>query len=173
VKWNGAADRAHNKFRFTNLAALGGASDLGAVVMHLKKMIAPAWKFGKELLLFCSVGGLCGAAVGFFLYLHLGPFKNPEDAGYAAGLFVKSGVQLGFVVWMIHLIVRGLRYWIFASLKASIPKLARSGGPLAKTGVESCNPPLSQECHSNRGKSQWIFHKKRKEKEEMTRPASS
>jgi hypothetical protein len=119
------------------------------------------------------VGGLCGAAVGFFLYLHLGPFKNPEDAGYAAGLFVKSGVQLGFVVWMIHLVVRGLRYWVFASLEASVPKLTQSGGPLAKTGVKSCDRRLSQECHTNRSKSQWIFHKKRKEKEQTTRPASS
>ena len=66
------------------------------VVMQLKKMTTLSWKFGKELLLFCSVGALCGAAIGFFRYLHLGPFKTPEDAGYAAGLFVKSGVQLSF-----------------------------------------------------------------------------
>jgi hypothetical protein len=46
----------------------------------------------------CGMGALCGAAVGFLMYLHLGPFKNPEDAGYATGLFVKSGVQLGFIV---------------------------------------------------------------------------
>jgi hypothetical protein len=141
--------------------------------MHFKKMIAPAWKLGKELLLFCSVGGLCGAAVGFFLHLHLGPFKNPEDAGYAAGLFVKSGVQLGFVVWMIHRVRRGLRYWVLVSLKESVPKLARSGGPLAKTGDESCNRRLSQECHTNRGKSQWVSHKKRNEKEETTHSSSS
>jgi hypothetical protein len=75
--------------------------------MRPKKMVAPAWKFGKELLLLSSVGGLGGIAVGFFMYLHLGPFKTPEDAGYAAGLFVKSGVQAGFMVWMIHLVVLG------------------------------------------------------------------
>jgi hypothetical protein len=118
------------------------------------------------------VGGLCGAAVGFFLYLHLGPFRNPGDAGYASGLFVKSGVELGFVVWMIHLVRRGLRYWVFVSLKTSVPNLARSTRPLAKTGAESCNRPLSQERHANRGKSQWIFRKRRKEKEETTRSAS-
>jgi hypothetical protein len=34
-----------------------------AVAMQVKKMIAPAWKLGKVLLLFCNVGGLCGAAI--------------------------------------------------------------------------------------------------------------
>lgn len=80
-------------------------------------MVTPLWKFGKELLLFCGVGALCGAAIGFFMYLHLGPFKNPADAGYAAGLFVKSGVQLGFIVWMIQLVVMGFRRWFFGSSK--------------------------------------------------------
>jgi hypothetical protein len=83
--------------------------------MQVKKMIAPAWKVAKELLLFCSVGGLCGAAIGFFMYLHLGPFKNPEDAGYAAGLFVKSGVQVGFIVWTVHSALLRLRRWVFGS----------------------------------------------------------
>jgi hypothetical protein len=85
--------------------------------MQLKKITTPWWKFGKELLLLCSLGGLCGAAIGFFMYLHLGPLKNPEDAGYAAGLFVKSGVQLGFIVWMIHLVLLRLRRWFFGSSK--------------------------------------------------------
>jgi hypothetical protein len=87
------------------------------VVMQLGKALAPAWNIGKNLLLFCGVGGLCGVAIGFFMYLHLGPFKNPEDAGYAAGLFVKSGVQLGFFVWMVHAMVIGLRRWVFGSPK--------------------------------------------------------
>jgi hypothetical protein len=88
-----------------------------AVVMQLKKMIAPLWEFGKELLFFCGMGALCGAAVGFVMYLHLGPFKNPEDAGYATGLFIKSGAQLGFIVWMIHVVVLAIRRWIFGSSK--------------------------------------------------------
>jgi hypothetical protein len=88
-----------------------------AVVMQLKKMIAPLWGFGKELLLFCGIGALCGAAVGFLMFLHLGPFKNPEDAGYATGLFVKSGAQLGFIVWTIHAMVLAIRRWIFRSPK--------------------------------------------------------
>jgi hypothetical protein len=92
-------------------------SNMEAVPMQVKKMIAPAWKFAKELLLFCSVGGLCGAAIGFFMYLHLGPFKSPEDAGYAAGLFVKAGVQVGSIVWMIHLVVLRLRRWFFGASK--------------------------------------------------------
>ena len=81
-------------------------------VADLQDIIARAWKFGKEFLLYCVVGGLCGAGVGFLMFLHLGAFKDPEDSGYAAGLFVKSGVQLGFIVWMIHLVVRGLRHWV-------------------------------------------------------------
>jgi hypothetical protein len=76
-------------------------------------MIALSRKFGKELLLFCGMGALYGAAVGFLMYLHLGPFKNPEDAGYATGLLVKSGVELGFIIWMIHVVVLAIRRWIF------------------------------------------------------------
>ena len=85
--------------------------------MQLKRMIASLWGFGKELLLFCGIGALCGAAVGFLMYLHLGPLKNPEDAGYATGLFVKSGVQLGFLVWTIHAVVLAIRRWIIGSPK--------------------------------------------------------
>jgi len=77
--------------------------------MHLKKMIAPSWELGRKLLLFCGIGALCGGAVGFLMYLHLGPFKDPEDAGYATGLFLKSGVELGFIVWMIHVVVLAIR----------------------------------------------------------------
>jgi hypothetical protein len=92
-------------------------SETEGVAMQLNKMLAPAWRIGKKLLLFCGVGGLSGVAIGFFMYLHLGPFKNPEDAGYAAGLFVKSGVQLGSLVWMIHVMVLELRRWVFGSPK--------------------------------------------------------
>ena len=51
--------------------------------------------------------------IGFLMYLHLGAFKNSEDAGYATDLFVKSGVQLGFIVWMIYSVVRGVHHWVF------------------------------------------------------------
>ena len=88
-----------------------------AVVTQFKTMAALSWKFGKKLLLFCGMGALCGAAVGFLMYLHLGPLKSPEDAGYAAGLFIKSGLQLGFIVWVIHLVLLSLRRWIFGSPK--------------------------------------------------------
>jgi hypothetical protein len=81
----------------------------------LKKMVATSWRFAKELLLFCSVGALIGAGIGFIMFLHLGAPKTPEDAGYVAGLFVKSGVQLGFIFWMIRVAVRPLRRWFFGS----------------------------------------------------------
>jgi hypothetical protein len=51
------------------------------------------------------------------MYLRLGPLKNPEEAGYAAGLFVKSGAQLGFIAWMIHLVLLRLRRRCFGSSK--------------------------------------------------------
>jgi hypothetical protein len=90
---------------------------LNRVINKPPKVVALVWKYGKELLFFCTAGALCGAAICCFMLLHLGPFKNPEDAGYATGLFVKSGVQLGFTVWMIHLVILGLRRWFFASPK--------------------------------------------------------
>jgi hypothetical protein len=108
---------SHGIFYGNSERRRAGNSKFEARVVQLKNMIAPAWQFGKELLLFCGMGALCGAAVGFVMYLHLGPFKNPEDAGYAMGLFVKSGVQLGFIVWMIHAAVSAIRRWIFGSSK--------------------------------------------------------
>ena len=80
-------------------------------------MINAAWKFFREMILYCSVGALCGAAIGFLMYLQLGPFKTAEDAGFATGIFVKSGVQLGFLVWMISTAVLALRHWLFDSQK--------------------------------------------------------
>lgn len=79
----------------------------------LEKMAATSWRFTKELLLFCSVGALIGAGIAFIMFLHLGAPKTPEDAGYIAGLFVKSGVQLGFISWMFHVVVKPLRRWFF------------------------------------------------------------
>jgi hypothetical protein len=81
------------------------------------RVVVLAWKYREELLLFCSVGALCGVAICFFMVLHLGPFKTPEDAGYGTGLFVKSVVQLGFSVWMVHLVILGLRRWFLAPPK--------------------------------------------------------
>jgi hypothetical protein len=96
------------------------------MIMHLSGMITPALKFGKQFLLFSGAGGLCGAAIGFLMFLHLGPFKNPQEAGYATGLFVKSGVQLGFIIWVIQLAVRGLRRRIFSSPKTWFRKTGLS-----------------------------------------------
>ena len=86
-------DEVLNQKHITGLTAVSNnagtdKSGLGKLLRskQVKKMIAPAWRFPKELLLFCSVGGLGGAAIGFFMYLHLGPFKSPEDAEYASNL---------------------------------------------------------------------------------------
>ena len=92
-------------------------SQIALLPMQLEKSIAKSWMFGKVLLVYCGLGGLCGAAICFVMYLHLGPFKNPEDAGYAAGLFVKSGAQLGLLVWMIHVVILAFRRWFFRSRK--------------------------------------------------------
>jgi hypothetical protein len=72
-------------------------------------------KFGKEILLFCGSGALGSAAIGFALFLHLGPLKTPEDAGYATGLFIKSGIELGFIGWVIFSMIRAIRNWIYGS----------------------------------------------------------
>ncbi|MHB8502101.1 MAG: hypothetical protein ACYDHE_14315 [Candidatus Acidiferrales bacterium] len=78
--------------------------------MHLKKIIAKSWMFGKVLLVYCGLGGLCGAAIGFFVFLHLGSFKTPEDAGYATGVFIKSGVEFGIFVWALRGVISLLRW---------------------------------------------------------------
>jgi hypothetical protein len=76
-------------------------------------MVATSFKFAKELLLFCSVGALVGAGIGLIVFLHLGAPKTSENAGYVAGLFVKSGVQLGFISWMFQVAVKPLGRWFF------------------------------------------------------------
>jgi H+/gluconate symporter-like permease len=81
------------------------------------EMIRLLRKFGKEVLLFCGLGALGGAAIGFTLFLHLGPLKTAEDAGYATGLFIKSGVEVGLIGWVISMMIRGIRNWIFGSSK--------------------------------------------------------
>ena len=68
-----------------------------------------------ELLLYCAFGCLCGAGVGFFLFLRLGFPNDPRLAGYVSGLFLMSGLKLGFAVWVIRrfaLVLR--RLWIDA-----------------------------------------------------------
>ena len=74
-------------------------------------MVATSFKFAKELLLFCGLGAVVGAGIGLIVFLHLGAPKTSENAGYVAGLFVKSGVQLGFISWMFHVAVKPLGRW--------------------------------------------------------------
>jgi hypothetical protein len=76
-------------------------------------MVATSFKFAKELLLFCGVGAVVGAGIGLIVFLHLGAPKSSENAGYVAGLFVKSGVQLGIISWMFHVAVKPLGRWFF------------------------------------------------------------
>ena len=97
-------DDSESQSRWTN-----EISQIALLPMQLEKIIAKSWMFGKVLLVYGGLGGLCGAAIGFIMFLHLGPLKNPEDAGYAAGLFVKSGVQVGLIVWMIRAIALAIR----------------------------------------------------------------
>ena len=76
-------------------------------------MVATSFKFAKELLLFCGLGAVVGAGIGLIVFLHLGAPKTSENAGYVAGLFVKSGVQLGIISWMFHVAVKPLGRWFF------------------------------------------------------------
>lgn len=75
-------------------------------------MVATFWRFAKELLFFCGIGALSGAGICLIMFLHLGTPQTPQGAGYVAVLFVKSGVQLGFIFSMVRASVRPLRRWI-------------------------------------------------------------
>ena len=80
-------------------------------------MAVTSWRFAKDILLFCSVGALIGAGIGFIVFLHLGIPKTSEEGQYIASLFVKSGVQFGFIMWIIQVAVRPARRWFFGSPK--------------------------------------------------------
>jgi len=75
-------------------------------------MIITLWRFAKELFFFSSIGALIGAGICFIMFLHLGSPKTPEDAGYVVGLFVKSGVQLGLIFWIVRESVKSLRRYL-------------------------------------------------------------
>ena len=70
--------------------------------MRLAEIVALLEKVGKELLFSCVRGCLCGAGVGFFLFLRLGFPKDAELAGYISGLFVVAGLKLGLSLWAIR-----------------------------------------------------------------------
>lgn len=70
--------------------------------MRLAEIIAFCRKVGKELLFSCVRGCLCGAGVGFFLFLRLGLPKDAYLVGYLSGLFVVAGLELGFSWWIIR-----------------------------------------------------------------------
>lgn len=70
--------------------------------MRLAELIGNWRKVGKELLFSCAPGCLCGAGVGFFLFLRLGFPKDAYLAGYLSGLFVVAGLKLGFAWWIIR-----------------------------------------------------------------------
>jgi len=72
------------------------------VSVHLMQMSAFCRKSGRALLFSCARGGLCGAAVGFFFFLHLGVPKDPEFTGYISGLFVVAGLKFGLCLWAIR-----------------------------------------------------------------------
>jgi hypothetical protein len=77
-------------------------------------MVVRLWKFAEELLFFCIMGALFGVGICFIMFLHLGTPNTPENAGYVTALFVKSGVQLGVVVWMVRASARTVRRWFSA-----------------------------------------------------------
>jgi hypothetical protein len=79
-------------------------------------------KAAAEFLIFSGLGGLLGAGVGLFMFLSLGVPPNPEDAGYASGLFLISGIKLGALAWIIPCI------------------------PQAKKGIESAPVVLTPRC---------------------------
>jgi hypothetical protein len=49
----------------------------------------------------CVRGCLCGAGVGFFLFIRFGFPKDAHLAGYISGVFVVAGLKFGFSWWVI------------------------------------------------------------------------
>ena len=70
---------------------------MGAILGAFRRWI-------EEFILFCGLGVLCGAGVGFFIFLRLGLPARPEDAGYMSGLFLLSGIKFGLSLWTVRLI---------------------------------------------------------------------
>jgi hypothetical protein len=100
-------------------------------------MVVTVWRFGKELLFFCSIGALIGAGICFLMFLHLGTPKAPEEVGYITGLFVKSGAQLGFIFWMVRASARLLRRWFSTDREKSTEKTRFPDGKIASDGIDS------------------------------------
>lgn len=84
-------------------------------------------KVGKELLLCCARGCLCGAGIGFFLFLRLGFPKDAKLAGYLSGLFVVAGLKFGFSLWLIRGLVFPLAHHLQDSNSSSSKASDRSG----------------------------------------------
>jgi len=80
------------------------------ITVRLAEIIGFCKKAGKELLLSCAGGCLCGAGIGFFLLAHLGFPKDLYLAGYLSGLFLVAGTKFGFSVWVIRSLVFRLAY---------------------------------------------------------------
>src|SRR5258708_12920813 len=76
---------------------------------EVNNMVATSFKFAKELLLFCGVGAVVGAGIGLIVFLHLGAPKTSENAGYVAGLFLKSRCPLDLISCVFPLAVKPLR----------------------------------------------------------------
>lgn len=70
--------------------------------MRFAEIVGFCAKVGKELLFSCVRGCLCGAGVGFFLFLRLGFPRDVNLAGYLSGLFFVAGLELGFSWWIIR-----------------------------------------------------------------------
>ena len=70
--------------------------------VRLAEIIPFCKKVGKEVLLACIRGCLCGAGVGFFVFLRLGFPRDAEFSGYLSGLFIVSGLKFGFCWWVIR-----------------------------------------------------------------------
>jgi len=85
----------------------------------------------EELILFCGLGVLCGAGVGFFIFLRLGLPSRPDDAGYISGLFLLSGIKFSLSIWTVRWIL--MLFWPFARTQArNDPKkerIARDANP--------------------------------------------
>ena len=72
------------------------------ISVQLAEIVAPCGKLAKELLLACARGCLCGAGVGFFVFLRLGFPRGLEFSDYISGLFMVAGLKFGSC-WVVVL----------------------------------------------------------------------
>jgi hypothetical protein len=87
--------------------------------MRINQIFNTSKQLATELAKFSVFGCLCGAGIGFFVFLHLGFPGSERTSGYISGLFVLSGFKLGVAVWGAYRIIIILRRLLVESVSCT------------------------------------------------------